>query len=83
MYTISIRRSATKDLADLPEDYAASIAHHIESLIYTPRPHGSKKLKGDGGYSLRVGVYRVLYDIDDKQQKVTIYRVKHRREAYR
>ena len=43
----------------------------------------SKKLKGDAGYSLRVGTYRVLYDIDDKAKVVTIYRIKHRREAYR
>ncbi|MBC8254677.1 MAG: type II toxin-antitoxin system RelE/ParE family toxin, partial [Ardenticatenia bacterium] len=34
-------------------------------------------------YSLRVGVYRILYDIDDDTRTVTIYRVKHRREAYR
>ena len=34
-------------------------------------------------YRLRVGPYRILYDIDDKVQVVTIYRVKHRREAYR
>jgi mRNA-degrading endonuclease RelE of RelBE toxin-antitoxin system len=40
-------------------------------------------LTNDPGYSLRVGVYRILYDIDDASQTVTIYRIKHRREVYR
>jgi mRNA interferase RelE/StbE len=83
MYTISIQRSAIKDLANLQKDYATLIGSHIDSLVQTPRPPDSKKLKGNSGYSLRVGVYRVLYDIDDDEQKITIYRVKHRREAYR
>jgi mRNA interferase RelE/StbE len=82
MYNLSIRRAATKDLADLPQEYAILVSSHIDSLSQTPRPPDAKKLKG-GGYLLRVGVYRVLYDIDDKEQKVTIYRIKHRREAYR
>jgi len=52
--------------------YGRLIAQHIDSLEETPRPHGSKKLKGDAGFSLRVGTYRVLYDIDDKAKAVTI-----------
>jgi mRNA interferase RelE/StbE len=83
MYSLSIQRSAIKDLATIKKDYATLIGSYIDSLAQTPRPPDAKKLKGDSGYSLRVGVYRVLYDIDDGEQKVTIYRVKHRREAYR
>jgi mRNA interferase RelE/StbE len=48
-----------------------------------PRPPDSKKLRGSTDYSLRVGTYRILYDIDDAARSVTVYRVKHRREAYR
>jgi len=70
-------------LKDIPADYARLITKHIDSLELNPRPPDSKKLKGDAGYSLRIGTYRVLYDIDDKMQSVTIYRIKHRREAYR
>jgi mRNA interferase RelE/StbE len=51
--------------------------------VKTPRPPDAKKLRGVGGYSLRVGVYRVLYDIDDAARKVTVFRIKYRREAYR
>jgi mRNA interferase RelE/StbE len=83
VYRIELRRSAYKDLKNIPTEYTNLIANHIDSLEQNPHPPDSKKLKGDAGYSLRVGVYRVLYDIDDKAQIVTIYRIKHRREAYR
>ena len=83
MYQIELRRQAFKDLESIPADYQRLIAKHIDSLQENPRPIDSKKLKGDAGYSLRVGTYRVLYDIDDKAKIVTIYRIKHRRDAYR
>jgi len=83
MYRIDLRRRAYNDLNSIPADYARLIAQHIDSLEGNPRLPDSKKLKGDAGYSLRVGTYRVLYDIDDKGKTVTIYRIKHRREAYR
>ena len=83
MYQVELRRQAAKDLSNVPKEYARLIAHHIDGLRENPRPPDAKKLKGDVGYSLRVGVYRVLYSIDDTEQKVTIFRIKHRREAYR
>ena len=83
MYQIELRKQAFKDLKSIPADYRQLISKHIDSLEINPRPTNSKKLKGDGGYSLRVGTYRVLYDIDDKAKTLTIYRIKHRREAYR
>jgi mRNA interferase RelE/StbE len=83
MYQVELRRQAYKDLESIPKEYARLIAQHIDSLENDPRPNDSKKLKGDAGFSLRVGTYRVLYDIDDETKVVTIYRIKHRREAYR
>ncbi|MCS7351060.1 type II toxin-antitoxin system RelE/ParE family toxin [Thermoflexus sp.] len=83
MYRILILRKAIKDIDDLPKEYARLIAEHIDRLRENPRPLDVKKLRKAGGYSLRVGVYRILYDIDDDTLIVTIYRVKHRREAYR
>lgn len=83
MYKIELRRQAIKDFKDIPSDYARLISKHIDLLEQNPRPTDSKKLKGDAGYSLRIGVYRDLYGIDDKMQLVTVYRIKHRREAYR
>jgi mRNA interferase RelE/StbE len=83
MYLVELRRAAYKDLDGLPANYVRLIAGHIDALEQNPRPVDAKKLKGDAGYSLRIGTYRVLYDIDDKAKTVTIYRVKHRKEAYR
>jgi mRNA interferase RelE/StbE len=83
MYQVDLRRKAVKDLSNVPKEYARLIAHHIDGLSKDPRPSDAKKLKGGVGYSLRVGVYRVLYDIDDAEHKITVVRIKHRREAYR
>ena len=83
MYSVRILRRAIKDIADLPEGYTRLVGERIDRLRENPRPPGAKKLRGSRDYSLRVGVYRILYDIDDNARIVTVYRVKHRREAYR
>ena len=83
MYSVRILRRAIKDITDLPSDYARLVSQHIDRLRENPRPSDSKKLRGQMAYSLRVGVYRILYEIDDESRIVIVYRVKHRREAYR
>ncbi len=83
MYSIRVLRVALKDMEDLPRDYARLVSQHIDQLAQNPRPAGAIKLQGESGYRIRVGVYRILYDVDDKEQTVIVYRVKHRREAYR
>jgi mRNA-degrading endonuclease RelE of RelBE toxin-antitoxin system len=55
MHQVELRRQAYKDLESIPKDYARLIAQHIDSLEKDPRPNDSKKLKGDAGYSLRIG----------------------------
>jgi mRNA interferase RelE/StbE len=83
MYSVRVLRRAMKDITELPKEYSRLVSHHINELANNPRPADAKKLRGRGDYSLRVGVHRVLYDIDDEAQVVTVYRVRHRREAYR
>ncbi len=83
MYRVRILKRAIKDVAGLPHGYARLVSQHIDALAENPRPSDAKKLKGTTDYSLRVGVYRILYDMDDAARIVTVYRVKHRREAYR
>ena len=55
----------------------------IFALAHEPRPQSSRKLTGREGWRLRVGDYRVLYDIDDVKQTITIVHVGHRRDVYR
>jgi mRNA interferase RelE/StbE len=83
MYSVRILRQAIQDITGLPKDYARLVGQHIDRLADNPRPPDAKKLRGTTDYSLRVGVYRILYDIDDATCTITVYRVKHRRDAYR
>ncbi len=83
MYRIIIERKAAKEAECLPDDAIQRVTDAIKNLKLNPRPHGSKKLAGEVGWRVRIGDYRILYTIDDSQRLITIYRVKHRKEAYR
>ncbi len=82
-YQTLLQPRARKEFLDLPADLARKVHEAIQSLEEDPRPRQSIKLSGGEGYRLRVGDFRVLYEIDDPGRVVTIYRIKHRREAYR
>ncbi len=82
-YRVLIRRSAQRDLERLlMRDYQAML-DAIRALGQNPRPAGCKKLREREGWRIQSGDYRALYVIDDAGQTVTVFRVKHRREAYR
>ena len=84
MYTLHITPSAEKDLRRLPRPTLERLNAKILALRHDPRPSGVRKLSGKlEGWRIRVGDYRILYQIDDAAQTVTVARVKHRREAYR
>ncbi len=67
----------------LPDAIHRRVSEKILALETDPRPPGSRKLEAGEGYQLRVGDYRVLYTINDKERSLLIYSVAHRREAYR
>ncbi len=83
MYTIAILRRAQKELADLPRDAYVRTRDAIRALAEEPRPPGSKKLAGRTGWRVRVGSYRVVYEIDDHDRLITIVHIGHRRDIYR
>ena len=83
MYNIEIIPSARKSLDSLAKRSFIQLKDRILALVSNPRPHNCIKLTADEGYRVRSGDYRVLYRIDDKRKIVYIYRVKHRKEAYR
>lgn len=83
MYEVRILPRAVKDIRRLPQGYSRLVSQQIDELGVEPRSHDSRKLRGRADYRVRVGVYRILYEIDDEEKSVTVYRVKHRREAYR
>ena len=84
IYSISLKSSAAKELKKLPLELQQRTAKAIQKLTENPRLSGVVKLKGnDNLYRYRVGEYRIIYDIDDSMQKVTITRIRHRSDVYR
>lgn len=82
-YRLFIHRSAQKSLAGIPRDDYQSVVDSILALASNPRPHRCKKLVDRDGWRIRVGRYRVIYEIDDNQKTVTVTKVGHRRDVYR
>ncbi|MDP2734833.1 MAG: type II toxin-antitoxin system RelE/ParE family toxin [bacterium] len=84
-YTVSLEYQAEKELKDLPKDVLKRVDARLQALSVAPLPRGASKLKGREveGWRVRVGDYRILYTIDEKKKMVMVYRIKHRRDAYR
>ena len=60
------------------------IISRIKTLAENPRPPGSRKIAGSTtDWRLRVGDYRIIYEIDDAEKAIRVFRIRHRREAYR
>ena len=83
MYRIDLSRRAEKDLDRLPARGAARVIAALRGLAAEPRPRGASKLVAVEGYRVRLGEYRIIYDVDDAARLVTVYRIRHRREVYR
>ena len=84
-YQIKILPTAQKELASVSEVIRKRIGKKIDSLEKNPRPSGVKMLKGKRGdfYRLRVGDYRILYQIKSETLLVVVIKIGHRREVYR
>ncbi|MEK6645952.1 MAG: type II toxin-antitoxin system RelE/ParE family toxin [Candidatus Firestonebacteria bacterium] len=83
-YNIIIKEIAQKDIRHLDKPLIKVIINKIKNLSENTRPQGTLKLSGEENrWRLRIGDYRILYEIDDKAHIVTIYRVRHRKEVYR
>ena len=83
MYQAKLIAHAQRDLDSLPKNIFTRIIKEIRVLEANPRLHGSIKLTQSEGYRARIGDYRILYRINDASKIIYIYRIKHRREAYR
>jgi mRNA interferase RelE/StbE len=81
-HSIKFKISADKVMDALPEQQSTRILRAIRKLADNPRPSGCKKLKGRDEYRIRVGDYRVIYEIHDDVLIVLVIKVAHRREVY-
>ncbi len=82
-YWVEIVRSAEKEFLGLPKTIQASIARLIVALGKNPRPVGYKKLAARTDYRIRKGDYRIVYEINDVEKKVTVLAIRHRKDVYR
>lgn len=82
-YSIEFVPSARKALHKLPLPIRRRIQVAIDELAENPFPPGVKKLHGEDGYRIRVGDYRIIYDVEHRRLLVLVIRIGHRREVYR
>ncbi|MBG0744843.1 MAG: type II toxin-antitoxin system RelE/ParE family toxin [Cylindrospermopsis raciborskii KL1] len=83
-YKIIITKSIQKQLDNLPSNIQDRVYEKISQLAEEPRPDGVAKLKGyDNEYRIRIGDYRLVYEIQDDKLIVLILQCKHRRDVYK
>ena len=82
-YSVEFAKSAEKELSRIDGRYIARIFAAVESLAKEPRPAGCKKLTGsDHTYRIRIGTYRVIYDIQESRLLVVVIKIGHRKDVY-
>jgi mRNA interferase RelE/StbE len=84
MYNVIIDKQILKVLDNIPEIYLLKIRSAINALSENPRPQGCKKLSNsENNYRIRIGVYRIIYSIEDNILLVKVIRIAHRQSAYK
>ena len=83
-YNVVPKPSVERDLRFLPKAMLARVMKAIEGLAKDPFPRKTTKLEGSEGlFRIRVGDYRIIYEVNRTTRDVSIHYVRHRRDAYR
>ena len=83
-FDLQWRKSTSKDLRRIPREAVSRIVAAVAKLAEEPLPHGSEKLTGsEHTYRIRIGDYRVVYELLRNAKIVEIQRVRHRKDVYR
>jgi mRNA interferase RelE/StbE len=83
-YQVIIPKPVQKQLDSLPDDVRDRAVKRIMALKENPRPRGCVKLKGyENEYRIRIGDYRVRYEVHDQESIVLLLHCKHRKDVYR
>lgn len=84
MYQLITPKSVQKQIDALPDLVRDRIDAAIRMLVDNPRPDGVVKIKGsDSEYRIRIGDYRVVYEVNDEQLVILLIQCRHRREVYK
>ncbi|MDD4968948.1 MAG: type II toxin-antitoxin system RelE/ParE family toxin [Paludibacter sp.] len=81
-YIINFKKHTIKELDKINEPFYSLIKQAIYNLADNLRPSGCKKLKGREGYHIRVGNYRIIYDIYNSELVVSFIALGHRKDIY-
>ena len=82
-YKLLIKKRAQKQLAKIAKQYQDRIINFIYLLVDDPRPPGTKKLTGRDAWRIRVGDYRIIYEINDESIEILVVSIGHRHQIYR
>ena len=82
-FKIFFKKSALKELENIPKPALQRILKRIQGLSNNPKPAGSQKLSNYNLYRMRQGDYRVIYLIDSKRLEIQIFKIGHRKEIYK
>jgi mRNA interferase RelE/StbE len=83
-FEVHWRPSTKKDLRGIPAQNVVRILEAVKALADDPLPYGNQKLAGaEQTYRIRVGDYRIIYEVLSSLQRVEIQRVRHRKDVYR
>lgn len=84
VYKVEVKRSVVKAIACLETSIQRQIAEALKSLASCPFPNGSRKIQGRADtWRIRIGNYRVVYEVHEERLVIYVVRVGHRREVYR
>ncbi len=83
-YKVEWKNSAYKELQKLPRPMIKRVVEAVDDLAVNPYPSGIKKLIGsDHSYRIRVGDYRIVYEVVEDKLIIHVIRVRHRKDVYR
>ena len=84
MYELLIEKNAEKGIRKLPKEVAGRIIPKIQELRENPLPVGCRKIvSSDNDFRIRIGDYRVVYELDEGNRRIIIMAVGHRKDIYR
>ena len=84
VYRVELARRAVRALAALPRQEQLRVRAAVDLLATQPRPPGAMKLTGERrAYRVRVGDYRIVYEVFDDRLVVQVVRISHRRDVYK
>lgn len=82
-YKVTIKKSAQKEIKALPKNVIKRVLNKIKQLAEEPRPSGCRKIVGtENTWRIRVGNYRIIYNVFDEILLIEVIAVKHRKDAY-